>query len=266
MTMDPNFRGKVALIVGGGSGIGESCARLLSSDGVAIAAMGRRRDRVESVARACGGLALAGDAADTQVMRRAVKRVLQQFGRIDILINCAGGHGVGAAHWTDDRQWREAIDANLNATFVAAREAMPSLIETKGAAVLMSSIAGLAGGPEVCGYTTAKHAVIGLMRSLARDYGPHGVRVNAVCPGWVRTPMADAEMAPLMERHAIDLDEAYGMATRDVPLGRPADPMEVARVCRFLVSPESSIVTGAVVVADGGSTIVDVPTLAFAHL
>ena len=118
-------------------------------------------------------------------------------------------------------------------------------------------------GPEVCGYTTAKHALIGLTRSLARDYGPRGVRVNAVCPGWVRTPMADEEMQVLMERNRISLEEAYAVATCEVPLRRPARPEEIAAVCRFLASEEASIVTGAVLPADGGSTIVDVPTLAF---
>ncbi len=130
----------------------------------------------------------------------------------------------------------------------------------------MASIASLAAGPEVCGYVTAKHALIGLMRSIARDYGPLGVRANAVCPGWVTTPMADEEMQLLMDAHQISLEQAYQMVCRDVPLRRPASAEEIARVCRFLCSSEASIITGATLVADGGSTIVDVPTLAFTSL
>ena len=118
----------------------------------------------------------------------------------------------------------------------------------------------------VCGYTTAKHALLGLNRSLARDYGPRGVRVNAVCPGWVRTPMADQEMEPLMEFYGETLQQAYDRVCADVPLRRPASAEEIARVCRFLASSEASIITGATLVADGGSTIVDVPTLAYAHM
>jgi NAD(P)-dependent dehydrogenase (short-subunit alcohol dehydrogenase family) len=137
------------------------------------------------------------------------------------------------------------------------------LCNFKGTILLVSSIAGLVAGPEVCGYTTTKHALIGLTRSLARDYGPRGVRVNAICPGWVRTPMADEEMEVLMERHGISLDEAYSRVTADVPLRRPATADEIASACRFLVSDDASIITGAILVADGGATVVDLPTLAF---
>jgi len=111
-----------------------------------------------------------------------------------------------------------------------------------------------------------KHALIGLTKSLARDYGKHGVRVNAICPGWVQTPMADAEMDQFGERAGIpDRADAYRTVTADVPLGRAALPAEIAAVARFLGSGESSYMTGAVLVVDGGAHIVDVPTLAFDH-
>jgi NAD(P)-dependent dehydrogenase (short-subunit alcohol dehydrogenase family) len=121
-------------------------------------------------------------------------------------------------------------------------------------------------GPGVCGYTVAKHALLGLMRSLARDYGPRGVRVNALCPGWVRTPMADAEMQPLMQHHGESLDAAYARATAEVPLRRPATADEIAGLCQFLTSEAAAIVTGACLVADGGASVVDLPTLAFERM
>ena len=126
-----------------------------------------------------------------------------------------------------------------------------------------ASSASLAAGPQACGYVTAKHALIGLMRSIARDYGPQGVRTNAICPGWVTTPMADEEMIPLMQEHGLSLAEAYQRVCRDVPLRRPASPEEIAQACQFLCSPQAAIISGATLVADGGSSIVDVPTLAF---
>jgi meso-butanediol dehydrogenase / (S,S)-butanediol dehydrogenase / diacetyl reductase len=258
-----SFAGKVALITGGGTGIGAACARRLAADGVRIAVLGRRRGPLEEVAKEIGGLAVVCDAAQTAEMRGAVASVAQRFGGLDILISCAGGHGISAAHQTDDDAWAQARRANLDSAFVSAREALPSLLARRGAIVFIASIAALGAGAEVCGYTTFKHALIGLTRSLARDYGPQGLRVNVVCPGWVRTPMADEEMQPLMQRFGISLDEAYERVTADVPLRRAARPEEIAAVCRFLVSDEASILTGAVVVADGGSTIVDVPTLAF---
>ena len=197
-------------------------------------------------------------------MRHALERVRQQWGDVDVLVANAGGHGLGTALDTDDIGWARACQANLDTAFVAARETLPSLVRRRGNIVIVSSIAGVAAGPQVCGYTTFKHALIGLMRSLARDYGPQGVRVNCVCPGWVRTPMADEEMQPLMRERGLTLDQAYALVTAHVPLRRAATAEEIAAVCQFLASDEASIVTGAVMMADGGSTIVDVPTLAFA--
>lgn len=210
-------------------------------------------------------MAIAADASRTDDMRAAVALIAERFGGLDALIANAGGHGIGAARETDDAAWRDARVANLDSAFVAAREVLPLLLERRGSIVFVSSIAALGAPPEVCGYTTFKHAVIGLTRSLARDYGPAGVRVNAVCPGWVRTPMSDEEMQPLMRVRGITLDQAYEHVTADAPLRRPASAEEIASVCRFLISPEASIVTGAVIVADGGSTIVDVGTLALSR-
>ncbi|MBN3793209.1 SDR family oxidoreductase, partial [Burkholderia sp. Ac-20353] len=219
-----------------------------------------------ALAAETGGVALAGDAASTADWIRFVPLIAERFGRIDALVACAGGHGVGRADETDDAQWRGALHANLDTAFVSARACLPDLIAQRGSIVLVASIAALAAGPGVCGYTVGKHALLGLARSLARDYGSHGVRANAVCPGWVRTPMADAEMEPLMTRHAESLDAAYARVSADVPLRRAADPDEIAAVCAFLVSPDASFVTGATLVADGGAMAVDVPTLAFAGL
>lgn len=261
-----SFHQKTIVITGAGSGIGEACARRFASEGANVVLIGRRRKPLERVAADAGGLVLAGDAASAADWHGFVERIGAEFGAIDALIACAGGMGFGSATDTDDAAWQAALQANLNSAFVSARACLPQLVERRGAIVFMASIASLAAGPGVCGYTTTKHALIGLTRSLARDYGPAGVRVNAVCPGWVRTPMADEEMQPLMAHYGENLDAAYRRVTADVPLRRAASTDEIAAVCRFLVSDEASIITGATLVADGGSTIVDVPTLAFEHL
>jgi NAD(P)-dependent dehydrogenase (short-subunit alcohol dehydrogenase family) len=165
---------------------------------------------------------------------------------------------------TDDRTWDEGIRLNLSTAFVTAREALPALLDRGGGAiVLVSSLAGLFAGPAMAGYVTAKHALIGLTRSLARDYGPRGVRVNAVCPGWVRTPIGDDQMDILAGRRGMSRDEAYALATSNLPLRRPGAPEEIASIVLFLASEDSSIMTGTVLVADGGASAVDLPTLAF---
>ena len=255
--------GKVALVTGGGTGIGAACARRFAGEGMHVAVVGRRREPLDGVAAEVGGLALACDASDAGQVRTAVAAVVERYGGLDVVVAAAGATIYGSALDVDDRAWQASLDANLTSAFVVAREALPQLIARRGSMTLISSIAGLNAGLDVCPYVTTKHALIGLGRSLARDYGPRGVRVNVVCPGWVRTPMADEEMQPLMDRDGITLDEAYALVTKDVPLGRPATAEEIAALCRFLASDEASIITGAVIAADGGSTIIDAPTLAF---
>ncbi|MFT4229587.1 MAG: SDR family oxidoreductase, partial [Microbacterium sp.] len=218
------------------------------------------------VAEAVGATPVVADAADAAAARHVVEAALAQFGRIDVLVNNAGGHGFSTVGDTDDASWAASLQANLTTAFTMSREALPALIESKGQIVVISSLAGLFAGPSVAGYTVGKHALIGLTKTLARDYGKHGVRVNAVCPGWVQTPMADAEMDEFASHARLDGREAaYAAVTADVPLRRPAAPSEIASIVRFLGSAESSYMTGAVLVADGGAHIVDLPTIAFDH-
>jgi NAD(P)-dependent dehydrogenase (short-subunit alcohol dehydrogenase family) len=262
--MPQRFADKVALITGGGTGIGAAVARRLAEEGAKVVLMGRRAGPLEAVAGPIGADVVAGDAADAADVRRAITLATDRHGGLDLLIANAGGHGLGSALDTDDRGWAEATRLNLDTAFVCAREALPQLIARRGAVVMVSSIAGLFAGPEVAGYVTMKHALIGLTRSLARDYGRQGVRVNAICPGWVRTAMADEQMQVLVEKHDLNtIDEAYALVTRDVPLGRPAEPEEIASVIAFLASGEAAMMTGSVTVVDGGAGSVDLPTLAF---
>ncbi|CAI2790758.1 D-beta-hydroxybutyrate dehydrogenase [Serratia grimesii] len=258
---------RVVVITGGGTGVGAACARLLADSGDRVFIIGRRREPLTALADEIGVQALVGDASSGDSWKSVLlPAILQQAGRIDCLIGSAGGMGLGRITEMSDDHWRQALDSNLNSAFASARACLPELVKTGGNLLFVASIASLAAGPEVCGYVTAKHALIGLMRSIARDYGPQGVRANAVCPGWVTTSMADEEMLPLMAAHQLTLEQAYQHVCRDVPLRRPASAEEIAGICRFLCSPEASIITGAALVADGGSTIVDVPTLAFTSL
>jgi len=260
------FKGKTALITGGGTGIGAAVARRIRAEGGSVALVGRRAEPLRAVAEEIGANVVPADAADGAAMKAAVARVVETLGGLDILIANAGGHGVGPTISMSDETWDLAVRLNLNTAFVSARAALPQLIERKGNIVVLASIAGLFAGPDAAGYVTTKHACIGLAKSLARDYGRFGVRTNSVCPGWVTTAMADEQMQVLVEKYRLNsVAEAYALVTRDVPLGRPASPEDVANAVCFLASAEASMINGAVLTVDGGAGTVDLPTLAFAH-
>lgn len=260
--------GRVVVITGGGTGIGAAIAERYTSEGAQVVIVGRRPGPLDETAARTGATPIVADAADGTSARAAVARIVERFGRIDVLVANAGGHGFAAVAETSDEEWESSIRANLSTAFVMTREALPALQQSDDAQiVIVSSLAGLFAGPSVAGYTVGKHALIGLTRSLARDYSRLGVRSNAVCPGWVRTPMADAEMDEFAA-HAAEVEgreAGYAAVTADVPIGRPAEPAEIASIVRFLGSSQSSYITGAVIVADGGAHIVDLPTLAFEH-
>jgi meso-butanediol dehydrogenase/(S,S)-butanediol dehydrogenase/diacetyl reductase len=263
---DRGLAGRTAVITGGGTGIGAATARRLVAAGAAVVLVGRRREPLDAVAGELGdrALALAADAASAPDMDHVVAAARARFGPVGILIANAGGHGQGTAADITDDAWNTSLRSNLSTCLASARACLEDLTATRGAVVVVSSIAGLAAAPESVGYVSAKHGLIGLAKSMARDFGPRGVRVNVVCPGWVRTSMADEEMDELMRlRGLADRESAYMLATAQVPLRRPADPAEVAAVIAFLASPDASAVTGAILTVDCGATAVDLPTTAY---
>ena len=257
--MTKALEGKVALITGGGSGIGEACARLFSDDGAKVAVMGRRPGPLRRVAAEIGGLAAPGDASRAADCTRAVTATAEAFGRLDILVSCAGVEREGSVTTTTPEEWREVMDANLEAMMQIARAAIPAMLEGSGGSIVnVSSLAAHVAPGNMAAYVTSKAAVLGLTRSMAVDYGPLGIRVNTLSPGWVWTPMSQDEMRMYAEAKGITADEAVAHATRYLPLGRMAEPIEIARCACFLASDDASFVTGATLVADGGSSAVDV--------
>lgn len=260
-----NFDGKVALITGGGTGIGAAIAERFCAAGGRVVLMGRREVPLKAVASRLGGLVAVGDAADAGDVRRALQLARDRSGGVDVLVANAGGHGLGNVVETDDDSWRLSTRLNLDTAFVCTRELMPELIERRGNVVILSSLAGHFAGPDVVGYVTMKHALLGFTKSIARDYGRHGVRANAVCPGWVKTDMADEQMQGLVNAgKAGDVEDAYRLVTRNLPLQRPATPLDVANVVVFLASDSAAMVTGTSLLVDGGASSVDLPTIAFA--
>jgi meso-butanediol dehydrogenase/(S,S)-butanediol dehydrogenase/diacetyl reductase len=255
---------KVALISGGGSGIGAATARLFAREGASVVVTGRRPAPIESVAAEIGGAAVAGDASDPAHAAAAVDTAVRTFGGLDVVVANAGvGLGGSAAEVTDE-QWTMTLDVNLTGPLLLIRAALPRLIDRGGGSiVVVSSVSAVVADNDSAAYAASKAGLLGLMRSVAVDYGPLGVRANAVLPGWVRTPMADGSMDELGARDGISRDAAYAAATVDTPLRRAGEPGEIAACCAFLAGDESSFVTGACLVADGGSTVVDVAGLAW---
>ena len=258
------LEGKVAIVSGGGTGIGAATARVFAREGGKVVVTGRRAEPLEAVAAEIDGRAVAGDTSDDDHVRAAVAKARDEFGGLDIVVANAGLGFGGAAADVDDERWQQTLDVNLTGAFRLARAAIPSLVERGGGSiVLVSSVSALVSGTDGAAYVTSKAAMLGLARSIAVDYGPNGIRANALCPGWVETPMGDGSMKTLMTQHGISLGEAYRLVTQHIPLRRPATADEIAGCCLFLASDESSIVTGTTLVADGGGLAVDLTEVAW---
>jgi NAD(P)-dependent dehydrogenase (short-subunit alcohol dehydrogenase family) len=255
---------RVAIVTGGGTGIGAAIAGRFAREGASVVVTGRRPAPIQEVARQTGAVPVAGDAADPAHIADVVATALDRFGRLDVVVANAGVGFGGSAGDVTDEHWHRTVEVNLTAPLLLVRASLPALIDRgAGSIVLVSSISAFVSPTDSAAYDASKAALVGLARSLAVDYGPLGIRANALCPGWVRTPMADGSMDDLGSARGVSREDAYRIATEHVPLRRPAGPEEIAACCLFLASDESSFVTGATLVVDGGTTAVDAGTIAF---
>ena len=264
MQMDKRFDGKVALITGGGSGIGAATAHRIMSEGGRVAIFGRRRASLTDVAKQCGALPIVGNTTSPDDVERAVDEVIAEFGGLDILVVSAGIEQFGSVESISLPDWRRAFDVNLDGAMLTARAVIPAMrMRGGGAIVLTSSVAALAGAPSYAAYCASKSGMLGLGRSIAFDYGPENIRCNMICPGWTLTEMAVREIEDMAREKGLDPAQLQQELTRAYPLRRMARPEEMAAVIAFLASDDASFMTGTTLSVDGGGGIVDVGTLPF---
>jgi NAD(P)-dependent dehydrogenase (short-subunit alcohol dehydrogenase family) len=245
-----NLSGRVGIVTGAGGGIGREIARRLTREGMVIAVLDRDSAAAEAAAAEIGGLALATDVTSPEEVSLAVDTVLARLQRIDALVNNAGIAWMGPAMDMPLEALRAMLRVNVEGMFIVSRAVLPHMMARRsGSVVNLASWAGKTGNANFAGYSASKFAVIGLTQALAREMAPHGIRVNAICPGIVvDTAMRTAIEA--QQRH-------YGFPetaerAKSIPLGRVSVPDDVARIATFLVSDEASYMTGESINLSGG--------------
>lgn len=245
---------KVALVFGAASGIGAAVSARFAAEGALVIAAGLGHDTPDPCLVAAGLQPVACDVRDDSQIRTLVQSVLALHGRVDVLVNAAGIIASDAAAAIEDGQWSRILDVNLQGAMRTMRAVLPGMLSRRsGAIVNIASVAAFNAGADSASYSASKAGLVALTRSAAHAAGPHGVRVNALCPGWVDTPMAKQEMQDLASELGTTVAQASERTVARIALARMARPDEMAAVCLFLASEESSFVTGIALVADGGS-------------
>lgn len=244
-----DFSGKVALITGGASGMGAATAREMAALGARVVIVDRNEALAQQVAAEIGAEALSGDVSDSAFCDQAVATTVERHGRLEVLVNAAGIIVRAKAEQTTDEQWLRLMGVNVNGLFFMSRAAIgPMKRQGRGAIVNFGSIWGDVGAAGVVAYCASKGAVHQITRAMALDHVKDGIRINAVCPGEVNTPMLRSARAT--PPTAADMQAL----AETVPLGRLAEPVEIAKVVLFLASEDASYMTGALVPVDAGYT------------
>ncbi|HKV88950.1 MAG TPA: 3-oxoacyl-ACP reductase FabG [Candidatus Dormibacteraeota bacterium] len=242
------FKDRVALITGGGRGIGAATAQLLASEGARVAVSDMDVAPAQEVAGPINGLAIACDVTDRSQVESMVERTARELGRLDILVACAGITRDNLLFKMTDEDWDAVIDTHLKGTFVSARAAQKHMVAQKyGKMVFLSSTSAL-GNRGQANYSAAKAGLQGMARTLAIELGPFNINVNAVAPGFVETRMTRATA----ERMGLDYEAFKTGAASQIPLRRVGQPTDIATVIAFLCSDESSFVSGQTLYVRGG--------------
>ncbi|MEC3918953.1 SDR family NAD(P)-dependent oxidoreductase [Nocardia sp. CDC160] len=238
------FEGKVAVVTGASSGLGQAVARSLSAGGARVFGVGRDKERLAAALAGTDNAWLAVDLTDPAACAEVVATCVERFGGLDILVNAAGAHTMQHTARVTDADWQHDLAVNLSAPFFLSRAALPHLLDRRGAIVNVSSIAGVEGQAYSAAYCAAKHGLIGLTRAMALEFDSTGIRINAVCPGGMTTPM--------VQNFTFPEDPDYSLIMKIAAARGLMDPAQVANVITFLCSEEAAAVHGAIYTVDNG--------------
>jgi dihydroanticapsin dehydrogenase len=247
--------GKACVVTGAGSGIGKAIAERLAEEGGKVVCVDLNEQTalstVEGIHNA-GGVAEAftADVSDPKQVDAFIARCVGLYGQIDVLVNNAGVNLPGVFHEVSNEVIEKTLNVNVKGTMYGCRAAIPYMLKTGGGSIVnISSVNGIVSEPFLAVYSASKGAVVMLTKGVALDYAKQGIRCNAICPGWVDTPInyAHAEMLGGLEKVYASIDSFQ-------PIGRPGEPREIAHLALFLASDEASFLTGSIIAADGGMT------------
>jgi NAD(P)-dependent dehydrogenase (short-subunit alcohol dehydrogenase family) len=256
------LEGKVALITGGGAGIGAAITERFVREGARVCISGRRKEMLDNMAASLPTgtvVTCQGDTALDADASRMIATTVEFGGKLDVLVNNAAISANGPLGDMDRSVWRQVIDVNLTGPAMLMQEAIPHMIENGGGSIInIASVGGMRCLSNMPAYCASKAGLIMLSQQAALDYGPQKIRVNAVCPGAIKTDMVQKEFGQIGQMIGMDPDAFFDMVSKVLPLQRFGKPPEIASVCAFLASDDASFMTGAALVVDAGTAIVDV--------
>ena len=249
------LQGKAAIVTGSTKGIGLGIAKVFASEGAKVTVVSNEEggeqvaERLRSLGAADAFFVLT-DVRDSTKIQAMIARTIERFGRLDVLVNNVGYHISKNVEQTSEQEWEFLIATNLRSTFLCSKYAVPHLKETKGSIINISSMVGLVGQANAVAYASTKGGQIAMTKSMAIDLAPYGVRVNAICPGWIATPLVD-DWFSQQEDEAASRKYIYGQH----PMGRIGTSEECGRAALFLATEDASFITGVALPLDGGVTL-----------
>lgn len=252
--MDGRLQGRIAVITGAASGIGAETVGRFRKEGAVVVAAGLQPDLLVATAHASGAIAHPCDVTRAEDVCALFEAVCSRFKRLDIVVNAAGiviADDVGSI---TEQGWERTVGVNLTGTMRVCRAAIAALVKSGGGAVVnVASVAAFNASPGMASYAASKAGVVALTRALANRYGAQNIRANCVCPGWVRTPMSEAEMRDTAVARGVSVAEVARELGARIALGRLGEAKEIASVIAFLASDDASFITGTTMVVDGGA-------------